>query len=99
MNAPSRSPRLRRRCALRAALLAIAIPAGCAAPFNTNYLSGSRRLDASPTSAAATAANDPVVAANDPKAISLRKAMGEEPKTPDEALAGVIDQLQQMDAI
>lgn len=96
MIALPRNLNLRRRCAC--GLLTLAVLGGCAAPFKTNYLSGSRRLDAEKLDAAAAATN-PAVAANDPKAISLRKAMGQEPTTPDEALAGVMDELYEIGAI
>jgi hypothetical protein len=98
MNAPPRSLNLRRRCAC--GLLTLAVLGGCAAPFKTNYLSGSRRLEAGAGGASAAAsASDATTAAYDPKAISLRKAMGQEPSTPDEALAGVLDQLREIHAI
>jgi hypothetical protein len=85
--------RLRHACATIA--LAALSAAGCAAPLMTTYLSGSRRQEAKE----AAAPVDPVVAANDPKAAALRKATGQQPATPDEALGGVIDELEAIDAL
>jgi hypothetical protein len=69
---------------------------GCAAPLMTSYLSGSRRQEAD---AEATAEVDPAAAENDPKARALRKALGQQPATEDEALAGVLDELEEIGAI
>jgi hypothetical protein len=85
--------RLRRACAM-IALVALSA-AGCAAPLMTTYLSGSRRQEAKQ----AAAPVDPIAAANDPKAAALRKAMGEQPTTPEEALSGVLDELEAIDAL
>jgi hypothetical protein len=74
----------------------LAVAGGCAAPFSTSYLSGSRQQEAA---LATAAANDPATVANDPKAIALRKANGEEPASPEEALAGVLGELQEIGAI
>jgi hypothetical protein len=72
----------------------LALAGGCAAPFSTSYLSGSRQHEA-----ALAATNDPAIVAHDPKAIALRKANGKEPATPEAALAGVLGELQEIGAI
>jgi hypothetical protein len=87
--------RLRRRHACATIALAALSAAGCAAPLMTTYLSGSRRQEAKE----AAAPVDPIVAANDPKAAALRKATGQQPATPEEALSGVIDELEAIDAL
>src|SRR5262245_6762696 len=69
---------------------------GCAAPLMTSYLSGSRRQAAE---ASATLEVDPAAAETDPKARALRKALGQQPATEDEALAGVLDELEEIGAI
>jgi fermentation-respiration switch protein FrsA (DUF1100 family) len=85
--------RLRHACAT-IALVALSA-AGCAAPLMTTYLSGSRRDEVRE----AAEPMDPVVAANDPKAAALRKAMGQQPTTPEEALGSVLDELEAIDAL
>lgn len=77
------------------AALVFALAPGCAAPFMTSYLSGSRRLESEND---ATASDAPL-APNDPKAAALRKANGQGPATPEEALAGVLEQLEEIRAI
>ncbi len=93
MNLTPRWLSLRRLCA--GGLLALGAAIGCASPFSTSYLSGSRQQEV----ALAEAEVDPADAVNDPKAAALRKANGEEPSNPEEALAGVLGELQEIGAI
>ncbi len=85
---------LRGLCAC-AALMA-AFVAGCAAPVMPTYLSGSRRQDAQQAAVTPATAVDPAIAANDPKAVALRKALGQEPATSEDALNGVLKDLQEI---
>lgn len=91
-----RSPRRR----VAAWMLALLPPCatGCVAPLMTDYLSGSRRQEAK-SEAAAGAASDAPVGPFDVKAASLRKAMGAQPMTQEEALAGILDELEEIGAI
>jgi hypothetical protein len=91
MKRPAVRPSLRRVCAG----VALVQFAGCTAPLMTSYLSGSRRVEAEAPAVASDTAYDP----SDPKAIALRKALGEEPASPEVALAGVLDELEAIRAI
>jgi hypothetical protein len=93
MNRLVECPNLR-RCASWCALALLAAP-GCAAPLMTSYLSGSRQVEKD----ADVTATDAIVDDTDPKAIALRKATGQEPATADEALAGVLEELEEIRAI
>jgi hypothetical protein len=75
--------------------LAAALAQGCASPLAApSFLSGSRKQEAAET------ASDKLPAADDPQAIALRKALGEEkPVTQEQALAGVLEQLREIHAI
>ncbi len=79
----------------RLALIIAAIASGCASPMPLTYLSGSRQQEATE---AKQSARDPS-ASKSLKAAALRKATGQTPQTQEEALAGVLDQLQQIGAI
>jgi hypothetical protein len=72
--------------------LALIAASGCASPLPTGFLSGSRQQEV-----AGGVAHDEVI--NDPKAAALRKANGQQPATPEEALAGILDELQEIGAI
>ena len=87
------------RIALACGILSLAALAGCAAPFSTSYLSGSRRQEAAGDAATPTGPIDPILAATDPKAVARRKALGGEPASADHALAGVLEDLQAIGAI
>lgn len=76
------------------AAVAAASATGCAAPIPMNYLSGSRKQEAAE---AQKSANKPMADKN-LKAAAVRKAT-EEPQSPEAALAGVLDELQQIGAI
>src|SRR5262245_35127380 len=89
------TPRLSPRYACAAIALAACSAAGCAAPLMTTYFSGSRRDEVREAAQPMT----PVVAANDPKVAALRKATGQQPASPEEALGGVLDQLEAINAI
>ena len=95
MNCSVDRPNLRRSSACAA--LALAASAGCARAVDDKLSLGlaaarSRgRRRPRPTTRSS--------AANDPKAIALRKANGEEPETPEAALTGVLDELQEIGAI
>lgn len=82
---------------LGAGALASLAALGCASPFRTDYLSGSRRLDA-PGAVQPAAGGVDSVAHDDPKTIALRKALGQEHVTQEQALAGVLDQIQEIGA-
>jgi hypothetical protein len=82
-----------RLAALKLALVAVAT-AGCASRLaTTSYLPGSRHGEK------AEAAVETAPTGNDPQAVALRKAMGEKPITQDQALAGVLAQLEEIRAI
>jgi hypothetical protein len=81
-----------RLAALKLALVAAAT-AGCASPLATTYLPGARHGEKAET------AVEPAPTGNDPQAIALRKALGEKPITQDQALAGVLAQLEEIRAI
>jgi hypothetical protein len=88
----------RRRATVWALLLLPQFAGGCVAPLMTDYLSGSRRQEAK-SEAEGGIASDAPVNPFDAKAASLRKAMGTQPMTQEEALAGILDELEEIEAI
>jgi len=74
-------------------LLVAGLPAGCAAPLAPSLLSSSRRQEAQATAIDEQSARD-----DGPKSAAVRKATAE-PLTHEQALAGILDELQEIRAI
>src|SRR5262245_35589459 len=90
----SESPLPMHRIATVWLLLGALLATGCASPLATSgYLSGSRKQDTVVQAADKTPTGD------DPRSVSLRKALGEKPVTQEQAFAGVLEQLQEIRAI
>ncbi len=75
-----------------------ALAAGCVTPLMTDYRSGSRRQEAR-SDAEAESASDAPASQFDAKAASLRKAAGGQPMTHEQALSGILTELQEIGAI
>jgi hypothetical protein len=77
--------------------LAIIALAGCTSPLSTNFLSGSRREQ--PATAAVTDQPQPTATDDSVASAALRKATGAASVTHDQAMAGILDDLKEIQAI